>query len=850
MPRSVSRGRAVAAGCAAAALTTAVLLPAAPTGAVTSVPAGNGATWQIHDASPPGLDTGSIRAVSNSPVEGFGNIFVRVSIPAGAEEPRLNGEMMRGFGLTFDGVDTFEPTRSVQLGDVRITREVTVDGADAWARFFDTFTNTGRKPVTVEVSFGGSLGFGAAQSQGAIRSTSSGDAVVDRQDAWTLAATPNAAQRPVGVVLGSPGAPGTLDRTGNQQRDPFDTPMATTGHEANFQGYVSTFTVAPRETRSLARFVTVGATGAGSQTAAAAQLTALAATPDLSGLTTLERCTLQNWDASALGVARCPSAPVLATPSAGPQVPAYTTSSYDVVNTSIDQMLRDLDAGVTTSAEITRAYLDRIAVYDGGPLGYHAFIHVAEDAMQQARAADRARARGATGELLGIPLAIKDLYDTKDMPTTGGTLALEGWQPETDAYQVERLRAAGAVIIGKANLSEFANSGGYSESGWGQVWNALYPSKTSFGSSGGSAVAVATSMAAGALGSQTGVSLYAPSTGNSLTTFRGTDGMASLRGIMPLTWAQDYGGPIARSVTDLAHLLNATTGTDPLDPLTAQADARRPADWTAHLDAGALDGMRIGYLPASFVSGYADDGTGAAVMEHFADLEAAGATMVELTPPPSGGSSPGGSRSEEGWARYIELHDDFPYPDGDALLASPLVLPYNQRALRDTPRMTPEQVDAWLAYRATYKQVIAGWMDAADVDAVVYPGFISDMYNNDAAGNQLTADRGTGVLTSNVGLPTVVVPVGTNPHGYSISMQLVGRAWDDAAILGMGYALEQQAQGQQVPDDAPALEYRPNARPHAVPEISPLVPGRAPAAAGLRFSFGAGTGLSQRENDG
>lgn len=238
-------------------------------------------------------------------------------------------------------------------------------------------------------------------------------------------------------------------------------------------------------------------------------------------------------------------------------------------------------------------------------------------------------------------------------------------------------------------------------------------------------------------------------------------------------------------------------------------------------------------------------------MAHFADLEAAGATMVELTPPPGGGPSPAGSRSEEGWARYIELHDDFPYPDGDALLASPLVLPYNQRALRDTPRMTPEQVDAWLGYRATYKELIAGWMDAADVDAVVYPGFLSDMYNNDAAGNQLTADRASGVLTSNVGLPTVVLPVGTSPHGYSISMQLVGRAWDDATILGLGYALEQQAGARPVALDAPPLEYRPGARPHAIPEIAPLVPAWSPVTAGLRAAVPSGDEAARRaENDG
>lgn len=139
-------------------------------------------------------------------------------------------------------------------------------------------------------------------------------------------------------------------------------------------------------------------------------------------------------------------------------------------------------------------------------------------------------------------------------------------------------------------------------------------------------------MAAGAFGTQTGVSLYAPTTGASLTTFRGTDGIASTRGVMPLTWGQDYAGPMARTVTDLAYLLNATTGTDPEDLLlTKDADAHRPEDWTASLDMNALKGKRIGYLPGSFVSAYANDGTGEAVKSHLADLEAAGATMVEMS---------------------------------------------------------------------------------------------------------------------------------------------------------------------------------------------------------------------------
>ncbi|WP_050180627.1 amidase [Domibacillus robiginosus] len=776
-----------------------------PVSAVTNVPASNNATWQIQDAAPPGLDTGSIRALSQSQVQGFGNIFVKVST---TPEPRLNGEMMRGFGLQFDGKDTFETTQAVNLGGIHITREVKVATGSNWTRFFDTFTNTSKKAVIVDVSFGGALGYGAGSNHAAIKSTSDGNQNIDKDDTWSLMATSDTRQRPVGVVIGKSGS---LERMGNQERNPFDTPMAESGNESNFFGFVDSLTIKPGETKSLARFVLAGTTGATAEEKAVKELISLSSNPDFSDLSTEEICSLDNWNVSKLSgleAKACPSVNHLNTPPPGKTVEPYTTSRYDVVNKSIAEMQRDMEKGVTTSEEITRAYLDRIAVYDSGQFGFNAFIHVADDAIKQAKAADRARKKGENGELLGIPIAIKDLFDTKDMPTTGGTLALEGWQPDSDAYQVAKLRESGAVLIGKTNLSEFANSGGYSESGWGQVWNALYPSKTSFGSSGGSAVAVAASMAAGSLGTQTGVSLYAPSVGASLTTFRGTDGMASTSGVIPLTWGQDYAGPIARTVTDLAYLLNATTGTDPLDMLTTEADSHRPDDWTAYLDENSLAGKRIGYIPSSFVSSYADDGTGEAAMEHFADIEAAGGTMVEMKSPPGGGSSPGGSRNIEGWARYIELHNDFPYKDGNTVLASPRVLPYNQQQLRDTPRMTSSQVDAWLQYRANYKQVIAQWMADYDVDAVVYPGFISDMYNNDGASNQHTADRATGVLTSNVGLPTVVVPVGTNSHGYSISMQLVGTAWNDAQILGMGYALEQQAQGQQLSNFAPRLEYQ------------------------------------------
>ena len=196
--------------------------------------------------------------------------------------------------------------------------------------------------------------------------------------------------------------------------------------------------------------------------------------------------------------------------------------------------------------------------------------------MKQARAADRARARGANGPLLGIPIAIKNNYDTFDMATTNGSFTFEGFLPARDAFQVARLREAGAVIIGKTGLEEYATFGHWSNDAWGQVWNVHLPSKSPLASSGGSASAVAGSFAAAAMGSQTGDSLYAPASGASLVTLRGTDGLESGSGIQPLVWMTDFGGAITRSVSDLADMLNIVTGIDPDDPATlAPAGGRR-----------------------------------------------------------------------------------------------------------------------------------------------------------------------------------------------------------------------------------------------------------------------------------
>ncbi len=789
-------------------------LASTPALALTEVTAGNGATWNVNDSRRPGLDTGSIRNVSGSRLEAFGSLFVDV---ADSDDP-MNGQMLRGFGLTRVGDHRYTSTAAVRLGGVTVSRNLTIDPDTGVATFFDTFTNTTTDPIRLDASFGGALGYGVPGSTtaGTVSATEDGDATLTSDDSWLVATTPGA-YRPTGVVLGSQGS----DRVGNQQRDPFTADYSPTGSAANYPGLVHALALEPGTTHSLLHYVVVGAIGDTGQTLGTTQ--ALAIAPDVSALSTDQVCTVSNWDLDELGSfdpATCAGADPLKVP-ATPQVgPVRTDVSYDVTDKTVSDLSRDLASGEVTSVELTQAYLDRISAYDQTQLGLKSFIHVSEDALDQAAAADAARAGGDTRALLGVPIAIKDLYDVEGQPTTGGVASLKNWEPESDAFQIGKLRAAGMVFLGKTNLSEFANSGSFSESGFMQTWNGLYPSKTSFGSSGGSATAVAAALAPIALGTQTGVSLYAPSTGASLTTFRGTDGLTSAEGVMPLTWAQDYAGPIGQSVTDVAMLLDATgtrtTGNNPDDLLTARVDnTKRPTSFSAGLDRNALRGKRIGYLPGSFAStAIADDTTGADTFANAKQaLEAAGAELVSLpTSPPAQPAAAGpitGNSGAHGWIDYIDSEPTFPLRTPGEVWKNLANLPYNVSGTSVDSRTAYDEtsVQNLLKRRDDWKAAVATWMEANDVDVVAYPGFISEMGNNDASSSVLSSDRATGVTTSNVGLPTVVVPIGETGAGYSNSLQLVGRAWDDADVLAMGYALEQQADARVHSTVAPALEY-------------------------------------------
>jgi amidase len=814
----------------------------------------NGTYWGIQDAASPRVDTGSIRATQIAPggnnvpfstqINGFGGIKVLVQT---ARPPRFNGELMRGFGLTFDGVDRFATTSSVGLGGVTISRAVFINRGANYGRWIDSFTNTTDRTMTIKVAFGGQSGIGTAAVSTAVVNTSSGDTLVTPADAWVEVATPLAGATPVGgpqiAVIGTPSTPaepfsGAMTFAGNWLLDSFNDPLVYTGHEANFQAYVNTLTIPPGKSRSLLHFIVLGprvdeATSAAERAKIETTANNLVSAPDISGLTTAEICTIRNFDVDALSAAgfdynRCKrgrgSKVDVVAQAKVPKPAKAGRSDYDVVDKTIGQLRSDLEAGRTTSQEITRAYLDRIAYYDKGQFGFNAFEIVAADAMKQARAADRARARGASGPVLGIPIAIKNNYDTFDMATTNGSFTFAGFLPARDAFQVARLRDAGAVIIGKTGLEEYATFGHWSNDAWGQVWNVHLPSKSPLASSGGSASAVAGSFAAAAMGSQTGDSLYAPASGASLVTLRGTDGLESGSGIQPLVWMTDFGGAITRSVSDLADMLNIVTGIDADDPATlARPAGAVPADWRSVLNPNALQGKRIGYVDSAWADvfgpatpPFGTNSTIEAMKNALQFLEKAGATIVRMgqlatpptpdAPPAPPQPIPGNRITAEGWRQYIDRHPElitqgfsiFTEVDVDCSQKKVLYV----RAAPETclvapqPRLTPAEIQQHRDYRQITRPAgVKQWMDAANVDAVVYPGLLSDISLNDGGGGgqgKVAFGRRDTPSAGN-GVPTIAIPAGANDHGQPVNIQLMGRAWDDARLVGFAYAFERLA---------------------------------------------------------
>jgi amidase len=494
-----------------------------------------------------------------------------------------------------------------------------------------------------------------------------------------------------------------------------------------------------------------------------------------------------------------------------------TAQAYDIVEKSIPQIRADLDAGRVTSVELVQLYEARIATLDPQ---LHAVIAVNPEALKQAAAADAARRPGQPQAMLaGVPILIKDNIESADpIATTAGSLALSGNVTGRDAPLVARLRAAGAIILGKTNLSEWANiRSSHSLSGWsavgGQARNPYAPQRSTCGSSAGSGAAAAASLAAAAVGTETDGSVTCPSAINGLVGLKPTVGMISRALVVPISHSQDTPGPMARSVMDAAILMNAMAGSDPADPATAQADSRR-GDFTRGLTADALLGVRIGVM--RFAADFHPE-TDAVFEQALATLREAGATLVDIESFPGGRSGLSAqehrvlmtelkadlnthlastdparvpSRSLADLIAFDRAHTDTEMPlFGQELFieaeaTTGLADPAYQEALAAARRRTgPEGIDRMLADNQVSVLVAPTLGPSWLIDPVLKDHFVGG---------------GAGGPAAVAGYPHLTVPMG-QVSGLPVGLSFIGTAWSDARLLAYGYAYEAASHARQAP---------------------------------------------------
>jgi len=497
----------------------------------------------------------------------------------------------------------------------------------------------------------------------------------------------------------------------------------------------------------------------------------------------------------------------------------YDDGPFELVEASTIDMQAAMNAGVTTSVALTKAYLERITAYDretmtGGSRPLNSIITTNSQALAIAAAADATRASsGMTSMLLGVPIAVKDNYDTIDMPTTAGCGCWDNNQTTTDAFMVQGLREAGAVILAKASLDEFAlgftsQFSSYQPAGSGLLVASPYDtSKTAGGSSGGTGAAIAANLAGIGFGSDTGGSIRVPSSYNQLVGIRPTVGLSSRDGIVPLALSQDTGGPIARSVTDAAVALDAVTGVDAADPITAEQTGLVPDSYTEYLDPEALAGTRIGYLTNMVPTATQNAATYTMFQQAVATLTAQGATVVPITTTALNATLNESSGSTNEFKHDLAVYTDTHLAAGvesrtlAQIIASGRMVPNRESTYTGRDRITEAQYQAWAGPTGTHTAAIAdgsvqatALMDANDIDALVYPsGVPYGTFNTNMR------------LSPNTGMPAISVPMGVAAGNAGVNLEFLGRNYEEGTIIGLGYAFEQTTKARTSPALYPAL---------------------------------------------
>lgn len=515
---------------------------------------------------------------------------------------------------------------------------------------------------------------------------------------------------------------------------------------------------------------------------------------------------------------------------AGTGLPAAAQTAptqFQLLEATVPQIREALRTRLMSSEELVNLYLRRIDAYDGL---LNAYLTVNARAAQQAATLDKLRFRPGRQALPldGVPVALKDIVDTRDMPTTGGAFAMAASTPPDDAFITRKLRQAGAVILGKATLTEFANfvtsgmPGGYSGvGGYGfNPYNPVVapdgdgrPLLSPSGSSAGSGIAAAANLAALTIGTETSGSILSPSNANGIVGIKPTVGLVSRDGIIPITADQDTAGPMTRTVTDAAILLGVIAGHDEADPATAAclAPGRCLDDYTPFLQAGALQGARLAVPPSP-------DARAALMEGAIAQLRAAGAT-VEVVAALPGIDVPGilnyGQKRDLN-AYLASLPASFPIRTLSDLIAynasppRPLTtaqtVKYGQSEFvaSDALDLSPDSADTatYIAHRdaglAGSRRIIANVLNGPDAVAGTADDFDAVLFSG----------SGGAVTWARAGYPTVIVPLGfVESDGVQIpsGLSFAGAAWSEGKLISLAYAFEQINRGRLPPSSAPAL---------------------------------------------
>jgi amidase len=503
-------------------------------------------------------------------------------------------------------------------------------------------------------------------------------------------------------------------------------------------------------------------------------------------------------------------------------VPRY---SFRFDEATIGDLQARMESGRLTSRALVRAYLRRIDTVDrSGPgrVGLRAVLEVNPDAERIAADLDaERRADGPRGQLHGIPVLVKDNMDTADrLHTTAGSLALAGSRPKRDATVVERLRAAGAVILGKTNLSEWSNiRSPHSSSGWsgcgGQTRNPYALDRSPSGSSSGSAAAVAANLATATLGTETDGSIVCPAAACCVVGIKPTVGLTSRAGVIPIAHSQDTVGPICRTVADAATVLGALVGVDPRDPATADSQGRFHSDYRRFLDAGGLHGARIG-IPRDVYFEYSPPASQVAEQAIEA-LESAGAEVVDPADVPGAKEMAGFTAERELAVLLYELKHDL-----DAYLAErgdprirglADVIAFNQAhadselqhfgqefflaAREKGPLTEPAYLEALAANRRLARQDgIDAVMERERLDALLVPTSTPPWMIDLVNGDHVLGEGSTPAALA--GYPAVSVPAGY-AGGLPVGVTFFGGAWSEPALIRLAYAFEQATKVRRPP---------------------------------------------------